>query len=263
MNKVKNILLWVFSIFMFLCGAVIIGEAVISALLMFAIGIISNPLFLKRVHTKRIINIIACVVLFLVAAISFPGGDTNTKPVTTQSTEEITEEKTTEEESTKSKKELEESKKESSIAASKKAAKESSIAASKKAAKESSITASKAEESRKAAEESSITASKKAAEESSIAEASIQASIAESSAQASAAQVSIEQSQQASIAQSSIEQSQQASAAQVQGPMVWITATGEKYHNKPNCGNSNPATSRQISLQEAQSRGYQPCQKCY
>ena len=253
MNKVKNILLWVFSIFMFLCGAVIIGEAVISALLMFAIGIISNPLFLKRVHTKRIINIIACVILFFASVMLFPGSNTNTKPITTQSTEETTtKEKTTEEESTKSKKELEESKK------------ESSIAASKKAAKESSVAASKAEESRKAAEESSI------------AEASIQASIAESSAQASAAQFSIEQSQQASIVQSSvdqsqqasivqssIDQSQQASAAQAQGPMVWITATGEKYHNKPNCGNSNPATSRQISLQEAQSRGYQPCQKCY
>lgn len=256
MNKVKNILLWVFSIFMFLCGAVIIGEAVISALLMFAIGIISNPLFLKRVHTKRIINIIACVILFFASVMLFPGSNTNTKPITTQSTEETTtKEKTTEEESTKSKKELEESKKESSIAASKKAAKESSIAASKKAAKESSVAASKAEESRKVAEESSI------------AEASIQASAAqfsiEQSQQASIVQSSVDQSQQASIVQSSIDQSQQASAAQAQGPMVWITATGEKYHNKPNCGNSNPATSRQISLQEAQSRGYQPCQKCY
>ena len=35
------------------------------------------------------------------------------------------------------------------------------------------------------------------------------------------------------------------------GSMVWITATGSKYHNKPNCSNSNPSTSRQITLSEA------------
>lgn len=44
---------------------------------------------------------------------------------------------------------------------------------------------------------------------------------------------------------------------------VWITATGSKYHNKPDCGNSNPATSSQISLSEAQARGYEPCSKCF
>lgn len=47
------------------------------------------------------------------------------------------------------------------------------------------------------------------------------------------------------------------------GSMVWITATGKKYHNKPDCGNSNPSTSRQITLSEAQSRGYGACKKCY
>lgn len=44
---------------------------------------------------------------------------------------------------------------------------------------------------------------------------------------------------------------------------VWITASGSKYHNKPDCGNSNPATSTQITLSEAQARGYEPCSKCY
>lgn len=47
------------------------------------------------------------------------------------------------------------------------------------------------------------------------------------------------------------------------GSMVWITASGSKYHNKPDCGNSNPSTSQQISLSEAQSRGYTACKKCY
>ncbi len=44
---------------------------------------------------------------------------------------------------------------------------------------------------------------------------------------------------------------------------VWITATGKKYHNKPDCGNSNPNTSRQIPLSEAQAQGYSPCKKCF
>lgn len=47
------------------------------------------------------------------------------------------------------------------------------------------------------------------------------------------------------------------------GSMVWITATGKKYHNKPDCGRSNPNTSYQVTLSEAQSMGYGACKKCY
>ena len=46
------------------------------------------------------------------------------------------------------------------------------------------------------------------------------------------------------------------------GEMVWITATGSKYHRINNCGNTNPANARQIPLEEAQ-KNYQPCKKCY
>lgn len=49
----------------------------------------------------------------------------------------------------------------------------------------------------------------------------------------------------------------------VQSEMVWLTRTGEKYHNKPDCGNSNPNNSYQVTLSEAQSRGYTACKKCY
>lgn len=45
--------------------------------------------------------------------------------------------------------------------------------------------------------------------------------------------------------------------------MVWLTQYGKKYHSKPNCGRSNPNTSYQVTLSEAQSRGYPPCSKCY
>ena len=47
--------------------------------------------------------------------------------------------------------------------------------------------------------------------------------------------------------------------------MVWITATGSKYHNK----NSGKKTERshgnasEISRAEAESRGYEPCKKCF
>lgn len=45
--------------------------------------------------------------------------------------------------------------------------------------------------------------------------------------------------------------------------MVWLTQYGEKYHSKPDCGRSNPNTSYQVTLSEAQSRGYPPCKRCY
>lgn len=45
--------------------------------------------------------------------------------------------------------------------------------------------------------------------------------------------------------------------------MVWLSATGKKYHNKPDCGNMNPDNARQVTLSEAKSRGYDACSKCY
>ncbi|WP_283694920.1 hypothetical protein [Clostridium perfringens] len=47
------------------------------------------------------------------------------------------------------------------------------------------------------------------------------------------------------------------------GDMVYITATGKKYHRINNCGKTNPARTSYISLSEAQSMGYSPCSKCY
>lgn len=47
------------------------------------------------------------------------------------------------------------------------------------------------------------------------------------------------------------------------GEQVWISATGSKYHNKPDCGNMNPDNARQISRSEAKNGGYEACKKCY
>lgn len=42
---------------------------------------------------------------------------------------------------------------------------------------------------------------------------------------------------------------------------VYISATGSKYHSKPNCGNMSSAT--EITLSEAQSRGLTACSRCW
>lgn len=50
-------------------------------------------------------------------------------------------------------------------------------------------------------------------------------------------------------------------AAQPQEPMVWIPASGSKYHSNSSCSNMNNPT--QVTLSEAQNMGLTPCQKCY
>jgi len=42
---------------------------------------------------------------------------------------------------------------------------------------------------------------------------------------------------------------------------VWITETGSKYHSRENC--SGAKTARFISLEEAESLGFEPCSKCF
>ena len=47
------------------------------------------------------------------------------------------------------------------------------------------------------------------------------------------------------------------------GPMVYITATGKKYHSINNCGNTTPNNTRYVSLSYAQQLGLGACSKCY
>lgn len=44
---------------------------------------------------------------------------------------------------------------------------------------------------------------------------------------------------------------------------VWVSATGSKYHNKPDCGNMNPDNARQMTRAEAEAIGLEACKKCY
>ena len=96
-------------------------------------------------------------------------------------------------------------------------------------------------------------AAKKAEEERLKAEEEEARFKAEQEAQAAAEQAKLVQEQ--SVSQEIPSQPQEAS--------VWLSATGSKYHSIPNCGNMNPDTARQISLSEAQNRGYEACKKCY
>lgn len=45
--------------------------------------------------------------------------------------------------------------------------------------------------------------------------------------------------------------------------MVWLSATGEKYHSIDHCGRMNPAKARQVSLEDALNSGYGKCSKCW
>lgn len=48
---------------------------------------------------------------------------------------------------------------------------------------------------------------------------------------------------------------------QQQAVMVWISATGSKYHSRASCSNmKNPS---QVTLERAQALGLTPCKKCY
>lgn len=46
-----------------------------------------------------------------------------------------------------------------------------------------------------------------------------------------------------------------------QGTVVWVSSSGTKYHNNPNC--SKMRSPVQMDLLEAIEKGYQPCGKCY
>ena len=45
--------------------------------------------------------------------------------------------------------------------------------------------------------------------------------------------------------------------------MVWLSATGKKYHKIPNCGRMNPNKARKVDLSYAKAHRYAPCSKCF
>ncbi len=43
--------------------------------------------------------------------------------------------------------------------------------------------------------------------------------------------------------------------------MVWVSGSGSKYHSNSSCSNMSVPT--EITISDAESRGYEPCKKCY
>lgn len=77
-------------------------------------------------------------------------------------------------------------------------------------------------------------------------------------------QAELQAQQEAEAARIAAEQEAALQAQQqAQAQMVWISATGSKYHNNNSCGQMNPATSYQMSLSDAQAQGYEPCKRCH
>ena len=121
-------------------------------------------------------------------------------------------------------------------------------------AEQERIAAEQAEQERIAAEQARI-AAEQAEQERIAAEQAEQERVAAEQARIAQEQAQIA-AEQARIAQ---EQNQQTAPVEA---MVWLSATGSKYHNKPNCGNMNPNNARQVTLSEAQ-MNYGPCKNCY
>lgn len=65
----------------------------------------------------------------------------------------------------------------------------------------------------------------------------------------------------ASAPEQSIQQVQNTTPV-VNETMVWLSATGSKYHRINNCGNMNPNKARQVTLSEAASK-YKQCSDCW
>lgn len=76
-------------------------------------------------------------------------------------------------------------------------------------------------------------------------------------------QVSSLQAKASSASSSSSSTSSSSSSNDSGGGMVWLSATGSKYHSIPDCGNMNPNNARQVSKSSAEARGYDACSKCW
>lgn len=62
---------------------------------------------------------------------------------------------------------------------------------------------------------------------------------------------------------SRISDASETSSTVPQTDMVWLSATGSKYHRTNHCGNMNPNKARSVSRDEAIQKGYDACKKCY
>ncbi|MDY4079046.1 MAG: hypothetical protein SOY42_09740 [Clostridium sp.] len=138
-------------------------------------------------------------------------------------------------------------------------------------AKSDETIAKEAEEKAKKEEEERIAAEKAEQERIAKEKAEQERIAAEQAAQAEAERIAKEQAAQAEAQRIAQEQAQQAQLNKNQtvenvpenGEMVWKTATGSKYHRTNHCGNTNPNKATQITKEQAENMGLEPCKKCY
>lgn len=45
--------------------------------------------------------------------------------------------------------------------------------------------------------------------------------------------------------------------------LVWLSATGTKFHRKNDCGTMNPDKARQVTVENAVNKGFDACERCY
>lgn len=128
--------------------------------------------------------------------------------------------------------------------------KQEKIVAEQKAAEEKARVEAKQKEVQEA-EAAKIAAEKKAKEEAE--NARIQAEKEEQQRQA----------QQQVVAQAKQKAEKTIQNNPENGEMVWLSATGKKYHRINNCGNMNPNKARQVTKDQAIQGGYDPCKKCW
>lgn len=84
---------------------------------------------------------------------------------------------------------------------------------------------------------------------------------AEAQAEAQRQAAAEAEAQRQAAAQASSQSEESSNYIEATAGEVYIPQSGTKYHSNPNCSNMNNPTA--VSLSEAQSRGYQPCKKCY
>ena len=86
---------------------------------------------------------------------------------------------------------------------------------------------------------------------------------AEEAAQKAAEEEAARQAAEEEAARQAAEEAaaQQEEESASQEAMVWIPASGSKYHSDPTCSGMNNPT--QVPLSTAQARGYEPCKRCY
>ena len=65
------------------------------------------------------------------------------------------------------------------------------------------------------------------------------------------------------LEESEIDESETDEIASEDETLVWISKTGKKYHSVNDCGTMNPDTSRQMTEEEAEELGYEPCKRCH